>query len=242
MTGSNEFNEIFFKKIDEIENDISKGVKLEQISEKLKIEPVIKKKYINNGEDDDILNKIYLARNENKIQLIDENEFYILFQINKINKILPDLSDLSFKNKIINTIYLKEKYEYNKKIIDQINNKEFNYINFKEIANGKIENVTLESIKDDSRFVIDSIKLLYSLPLNHFTLVTDKEDQVYLVNIREIKINDLFNNSDLIKEYLNFSNNKIKNYLFESFDLIIEEKYTVNVNKKTLERVKNFFK
>ena len=80
------------------------------------------------------------------------------------------------------------------------------------------------------------------MPLNHFTLVTDKEDQVYLVNIREIKINDLFNNSDLIKEYLNFSNNKIKNYLFESFDLIIEEKYTVNVNKKTLERVKNFFK
>ena len=67
-------------------------------------------------------------------------------------------------------------------------------------------------------------------------------NNVYLININKITINNLFNNSDLIKEYLKLSNNKIKNYLFESFDLIIEEKYTVNVNQKTLERVKNFFK
>ena len=90
--------------------------------------------------------------------------------------------------------------------------------------------------------MVKTIKLLYTLPLNAFALVSDKMNNVYLININKITINNLFNNSDLIKEYLKLSNNKIKNYLFESFDLIIEEKYTVNVNQKTLERVKNFFK
>ena len=242
LTGSNEFNEIFFKKIDEIENDISNGIKLEELSKELKLQSIIKKNYVFTETGDDIHNKIYKKRNENKIQLIDENEFYILFQINEINKILPGLDDPNFESKITNILYAKSKYDYNKKLVDKINNKKFNYINFKEISNGMIENVELKSIKDDSKFSQDSIKLLYTLPLNAFALVSDKMNNVYLININKITINNLFNNSDLIKEYLKLSNNKIKNYLFESFDLIIEEKYTVNVNQKTLERVKNFFK
>jgi len=242
LTGSNEFNEIFYKKIDEIDNDISKGVEISELSKKLKIKPTIKKKYIFNKNNDEIHNKIYQKRNENKIQLIDENNFYVLFQINNIDKILPTLDDLNFKDKIINTLYLQKKNEYNKKIIDKINDKKFNNTIFKEISNGKIENIELQSIKDDDKFVINSIKLLYALPLGSYALVTDKKNNIYLVKLSKINISNLFRNSDLIIEYLNRSNQKVKNHLFESFDLLIEEKYEINVNQKTLERVKNFFR
>jgi len=242
LTGYDEFNENFFKKIDEIENDISNGVKIDVLSKKLKIQTIIKKNYILNEKGDEIHNKIYQKRNENKIQLIDENKFYILFQINKINEILPNLDDLNFKNKITNTLYTKKKYEYNKKIIDEINNKKFNYTSFKNISSGKIENIELKSIKDDNKFSTQSVKLLYSLPSNSFTLVNDKKDNVYLVKLNKVVINNLFNNSNLITEYISLSNNKIKNNLFESFDLLIEDKYKINVNQKTLERVKNYFR
>ena len=242
LTGSNDFDEVFFKKIDEIENNISNGVNLIDLSKQLRIKPIIKKNFILDEKGVEIHNKIYQKRNENKIQLIDENEFYILFQINEINKILPNLDNSNFKDKITNTLYTQKKYEYNKHIIDQINNKKFNYTTFKKISNGKIDNIELKSIRDDNKFTVDSVKLLYSLPINSFTLVTDKEKNIYLVMISKLTINNLFNNSDLITEYLNNSNKKIKNYLFESFDLFIEEKYKVNVNKKTLERVKNFFR
>jgi len=242
LTGSNDFDEVFFKKIDEIENNISNGVNLIDLSKQLRIKPIIKKNFILDEKGVEIHNKIYQKRNENKIQLIDENEFYILFQINEINKILPNLDNSNFKDKITNTLYTQKKYEYNKQIIDQINNKKFNYTTFKKISNGKIDNIELKSIRDDNKFTVDSVKLLYSLPINSFTLVTDKEKNIYLVMISKLTINNLFNNSDLITEYLNNSNKKIKNYLFESFDLFIEEKYKVNVNKKTLERVKNFFR
>ena len=242
LTGSNEFNEIFYKKIDEIDNDISKGMEISEISKKLKIKTIIKKKFISSENNDEIQKKIYQKRNDNKIQLIDENSFYVLFQIDSIAKILPTLDDLKFKDKIINTLYLQKKYEYNKKIIDKINNKKFNNTIFKEISNGKIENMELQSIKDDDKFAINSIKLLYSLPAGSYTLITDKKNNVYLVKVSKINISNLFINSDLILEYLTKSNLKVKDYLFESFDLLIQEKYNVNVNQKTLERVKNFFR
>jgi peptidyl-prolyl cis-trans isomerase D len=242
LTGSNEFNEIFYKKIDEIDNDISKGTEISELSKKLKIKLINKKKFISNKNSDEIHKKIYQKRNENKIQLIDENNFYVLFQIDNIAKILPTLDDLNFKDKIINTLYLQKKYEYNKKIIDKINDKKFNNTVFKEISNGKIKSIELQSIKDDNKFAMDSIKLLYGLPIGSYTLATDKKNNVYLVKVLKINISNLYKNSDLILDYLNRSNQKVKNHLFESFDLLIEEKYEVNVNQKTLERVKNFFR
>jgi len=242
LTGSNDFSETFFKKIDEIENDISEGMSIERISKKLKINPIIKNNYILNEKNDEIHNTIYKRRNENKIQLIDKNKFYVLFEINKIKKILPALDNLKFNNKIRNLLYAEKKYEYNKNIIDNINNKKFNEASFKKISKGMLKKIELKSINDNSKFEIDSVKLLYSLPINYFTLVTDKKKDVYLVKINKININNLFDNSSLIEKYTDRSNKKIKRYLFESFDFYIEDKYKVEVNQKTLERVKNFFR
>ena len=242
LSGSNEFNETFFKKIDEIENDISNGKEIDELSKKLKIQTINKKNFvpIQNGED--IHNEIYKKRNESKTQLIDKNEFYLLFQINKINKKLPNLDDLKFKDKVTNTLYLKKKYEYNRNIIDKINNKQFNNSSFEEVSNGMITNIELQSLQDDKKFSLDSVKLLYSLPVNTFTLVSDTEENIYLAKINGTTVSNLFKNSDLISKYLNQSNQKIKNHLLESFDLFIQDKYEITINQKTLERVKNYFK
>ena len=242
LSGSNEFDESFFKKIDEIENDISNGLKIDELSKKLKIKPTIKEKFIANENEDKIVNKIYQKRNENKIQLIDENEFYILFQIDKIDKILPTLDNLNFNNKIRNTLYEQKKYEYNRNIIEKISNKKFNDIDFRKISNDKIEKIELKKINDDNKFSGESIKILYSLPVNSFTLVTDKENNIFLVKINRINTNNLFKNSDLTSEYFQKSNQNIKDELFDTFDSYIEKKYKIVVNQKSLERVKNSFK
>ena len=242
LVGSTEFNETFFKKIDELENDISNGIEIDELSKKLNIQKIIKKNFIINEKEKEIHKKIYQKRNGNNIQLIDENKFYILFQINKVGNFLPTLSNLKFKDKIKNTLYQKKKYEFNKDIIDKINDKKFTNINFKQTSNGTIEKIELKSIKDDGKFSTDSIKLLYSLPVNSFTLITDKKNNVYLVRINRIITSNLFKNSDFISEYFNKSNQKVKDHLFESFDFYISTKYEIEVNKKTLERVRNFFK
>ena len=126
--------------------------------------------------------------------------------------------------------------------IEKISNKKFNDIDFRKISNDKIEKIELKSINDDNKFSGESIKILYSLPVNSFTLVTDKENNIFLVKINRINTNNLFKNSDLTSEYFQKSNQNIKDELFDTFDSYIEKKYKIVVNQKSLERVKNSFK
>ena len=43
-------------------------------------------------------------------------------------------------------------------------------------------------------------------------------------------------------EYANKLNSNTKNSILKSYDLFLNNKYDVTLNKKTLERVKNYFK
>ena len=115
LIGSDEFNELFFKKIDEIENKISNDVSFVEILDDLKIKSIKKEKYKPINEENSIEDKIYEKRNENNVQLIDENEFYVLFKINNINKIMPSIKNEKFLKKVQNSIFEENKYKYNKK-------------------------------------------------------------------------------------------------------------------------------
>ena len=154
LVETDEYNELFFEKIDEIENKISNGIKFKDIISKLKIQPTIKTNYISNSKNDETEEKIYQKRNEDKIQLIDENEFYLLYEISKINKILPNLDDENFRNKVTEILYEKSKYEYNFKLINDINNKKFNESNFvKSFSSNFLLLISLINLKLYSYFV-----------------------------------------------------------------------------------------
>ena len=242
LTGSDQFNELFFKKIDEIENKISNGIDFDDLLSDLKIIPIIKKNYIAKTNGNKIEEKIYAKRNENKILLIDENEFYVLYQINQINKILPSLNDETFKNKVTSILYAKSKFEYNQKLLDEINDKKFNQTSFDKLANWKIENIILDSINDNNRFSGSSVKLLYSRPINSFALIFDEKTDVFVAKIKKFYTTDITRDS---KEFLNYreqANIIIRDSLYSSYDNILDEKYNVTINQKTLERVKNYFR
>ena len=106
---SNEFNKEFFKKIDEIENSILNGFNIDQIKNKYNFATINKNNYASKNEEDEILNEIYLKRNQEKIQLIDKNDYYLLYEIKKINKILPDKNNTEFIEQVSKKLYLKEK-------------------------------------------------------------------------------------------------------------------------------------
>ena len=242
LTGSDQFNELFFKKIDELENKISNGIDFNDLLAELKITPILKKNYITKTNGDKIEEKIYAKRNENKIFLIDENEFYVLYQINKINKILPNLDNKTFKNKVTRILYEKNKFEYNQKLLNEINDKKFNQTTFDKLADGKIENIILDSINDNNKFSAASIKLLYAQPINSFTLIFDEKTDVFVAKIKKLYTNDISKGS---KEFLNYreqANIIIRDSMYSSYDNILDEKYNVTINQKTLERVKNYFR
>ena len=245
LVGTEEYNELFFKKIDEIENKISNGVKFKDIITELKIQPTIKTNYISNNKNDKTEEKIYQKRNEDKIQLIDENEFYVLYEISKINKILPNLDDENFRNKIRKILYEKSKYEYNFKLINDINKKNFSEGNFVNLSNdysSTIEQIQLSSVDDTSKFDINSVKLMYALKESSFTLVSDDEQNIYLAKIIKSNQKNIVKNSDDYEKYNDEANRTMKNNMYSSYDYLLNKKYKVEINQKTLERVKNYYR
>jgi peptidyl-prolyl cis-trans isomerase D len=240
LTGLEEFNQTFFDKIDDIENKISKNIDFKTIVRELDIEATVKKDYINLENKDTIENKIYNSRKD-KIEILEDDGLYILYQIDKVNTKLPNLKNANFKKQIINLLFQKEKYEFNKEILDQINTKEFNQISFDKLGKDVVEKIKLNSIKDSKKFEINSINILYSLPINSFTLIADEKDNIFLA--KTISFED--QNISSIVDFNAISNEasaQNRNSILQSYDYLLNSKYKVVVNEKTLERVKNYFK
>jgi peptidyl-prolyl cis-trans isomerase D len=243
LTGNIEFNDLFFTKIDEIENKISNNMNFEDLLLNLKIKPISKKKFIYSTKNNEIEKRIYQSKNDkNNLQLIDLGEYYVLFFIQNIEKKLPNLENKKTLDKITKYLFEKTKFEYNKNLLKNINDKKFNQISFKKLANNRIISIKLTSIKDDSKFEKNSIKILYSLPVKSFTLIADKDNNIYLAKIIKFNEQSIDKNS---KEYQAFSdqtNIKIRDNIYVSYDAFLNQKYEVKVNQKTLERVKNYFR
>ena len=239
----NDFNNEFFRKIDEIENSILNGSNIENIKKEYDLKLEYFTNYKNDEDGNDITKEIYKKKNEDKIQLIDKNDYYLLYEISKIDKILPIKTDLKFINRVKENIILKRKFEFNKDLFKKIQEKKINENDFLKISNGQknIKKVIIESINDVETFDKDSIKLTYSLPKESFALLTDTNNNIYLAKINNIFTKNLSKNDKVNKDYLAKSNNKIIEEIYSTYDLSLNKKYKINIFENTLDRIKNNF-
>jgi len=241
LIGLDEFNQQFFDEIDKIENKISQGSSFESIIEDLNVSVVEVKEFTPTTTKKINEDNIYSKRST-KINLIENEDNFLLYKIiNQYDKD-PDLTDETIKNGMRELVYQKGKFDKNKSILEEIQKKEFNNNKFREMGGFSIEYITLNSINDNERFEENSVKMLYSLPINSFTLVNDKENKIYLVKLISSKNNN-FNETD--ENYLNFvktQNTNTRKSILQSYDLLLNTKYQVQLNQKTIDRVKNYFK
>jgi peptidyl-prolyl cis-trans isomerase D len=142
LIGLDEFNQAFFDAIDEIDNKISKNTDFKTIINELNIKQITKKEYINLDNDLTIENKIYNSRKD-KIQILDDNGTFILYQIDKINSKLPSLTDEKFVEQIKKLIFQKEKFKFNKDILNQLDEKKFNEVSFNKLGKNGVEKIKL---------------------------------------------------------------------------------------------------
>ena len=241
LIGLDEFNQAFFDAIDEIDNKISKNIDFNTIINELNIKPIIKKDYINLENKETIENKIYNSRKD-KIEILEDNETFIFYQIDNINSKLPNINDDMFVKQMKKLLFQKEKFEFNKDILNKLDKKEFNEESFNKLGNGKVEKIKLNSVKDINKFEINSVKILYSLPINTFTLIADNKDNVFIAKIISYEDKKTSQNSNEFNAISNEASAKNRNGILKSYDYLLNSKYKVTVNQKTLNRVKNYFK
>jgi len=238
-----EFNENFFSKIDELENQILNGSNIIEISSSFGLKVKQIKGFVDKNNEELIFNEIYQKRNQEKIQILDKNDYYLLYEIDNIKKVLPEKNNVEFIESVKFQLFEQNKYDYNKDLLLKIQNKNFVNYDFVKLVdnNNLIKKITINSIKENNFFTSDSIKLLYSLAENNFLLIGDKDNNIYIAKIENVTTNDLSDKNDL-SSYNKLASNKIRNNLYSSYDLLMNVKYKININQNTLERLKNHFR
>ncbi len=241
LIGVEEFNQEFFDEIDKIENNISRGNTFNSLVENLDIDIIEVNEFSPDGNKQQNENLIFSKRSS-KIDLIESGDNFLLYNIEKEYDRAPDLSDEKINSEVRELIYQKGKFDFNKKIIEEIQNKKFDNNKFNELVSNDKEYGSINSVNDNKLFEINSVKMLFALPINSFALVNNSENKIYLVKITGSNKNQ-FNKED--EDYKSFVNNEFTNTrksILAAYDQLLTSKYQVQLNQKTIDRVKNYFK
>ena len=240
LLDTDEYNNEFFKIIDEIDNKILNNVDIKLIANQYDLEL----KNVNNYYPyDNEFELVYSKKADlGQVNLIDNNNHYLLFKINSIKNKLPDITSNEFREEIIIRLKNKFKFEYNKKLLEDIQNKKLNYEDLKDFTkSNSIETLSINSIDDNNKFSVDAIRLIYSLSEKSFVLINDALNNIYLAYIKDINSEERITEIEL-KNYLLKSNSEIRDTLYSSYDIYLGKKYEIKVFQNTLERLKNNFR
>ena len=239
LIGVDEFNQSFFDKIDQIEIDISNEVPFNSIVSNLNLKSTKVKDFLFSSDKNEVEKKIFELKGTD-FDIFELGDDYVLYKIQKNESREPDITNSQTKKEILDLIFQKNKFDYNTNLIEKIKNNEFNDNEFIQMGQQNIKTAQLNSIRDNKKFDINAVKILYSLPINSFTLINDEKENIYLAKVKDYQVELIDNNNEII-DYTNKQNSNLKNNMLKSYDLYLNSRYNVTLNQKTIERVKNFF-
>ncbi len=258
LIDSKEFNELFFEKIDEIENLIINGTNYKEIVKNYNLNVTTIKLINKDGNNEngiiqenisqDLVNKIFgLKFKEVKnIHLLEYGNEYTLLIIDEIKNSIPNITSKKFKEKIISSLINRDIIEYNTKLIAKIKTNSLTESDFVQLAKTSqidIKDISINGISDNNFFSTKSNNQIFKLQENNFTIVGEIEkNKIFLIRVKEIQKPYLDKTSDEYEKYYHETVIGLKNNIYTSFDHFINQKYKVEINYQTLERLKNYFR
>ena len=240
LIGLEEFNQEFFDEIDKIENKISLDDTFDNILKNINININKVKKYAPTSTKKINEDRIYSQRTSD-LDLIENGENFLLYSITNKYDQGPNLDDKTTKEELRELVYQKGKFDFNRSVLEEIQKKEFDDSKFLQMSNSSIESISLNSVRDNDKFEPNSVKILYSLPIGSFTLVNDKENIIYLVKLVNSKKNTFNKTDDDYLKFVNDQNTNNRKSILQSYDQLLNTKYQVQLNQKTIDRVKKLF-
>ena len=189
--------------------------------------------------------KIYNLKSINSPEVINlDNKYYIaeIFDVDKKNRTINDPevqealnAQLSFKTKI----------ENNTSIIKDISMGALDKEKFKKFASDnklEIKDYKIDSLKQNEIFSEGIIKRIFLTDDGKIDLITNNTlTKNFLVLGVSTDFKDLKKGSNKYEQYEAKARLNLINKIFQSHDNKLNQKYNVELNKKTIERVKNSF-
>ena len=253
LTGQKEYNEAYFKKIDEIENGVLDGMKMNNFIKEYNLsakvtEKVNRLKKNSEGKtianvDKELFEKIFNLKSINKPELINLNNEYYLSEILSIEKISRGLENKEIKDAIVSQLKFKNIIENNTKIIKEMSEGIFNKERFQKFSKEnklEIKKAVIKNIKDETNFSSGIIREIFKINDGKFQLITNSQLTKNYVILSEITERIPFNKSNKdYKLYKTKARLSLANKIYKDFDITVNNKYDVEINDNVLSRIKN---
>ncbi len=255
ISGSKEYNEAFFKQLDVIENNVLDGqsfdetikinnlklISLNKVNAKKENE---NKKKIENLSDN-FFKKIYNLKSIQVPEVINLDNKYYLVEIYKIDKKNRPFTDPDVQEALNAQLSFKNKIENNTSIIKDISMGAIDGEKFKKFAsenNLEIKEYKINNLKQNDIFSEGIIKRIFLTKDGKVDLITDNTlTKSFLILAINSEYKDLKKNSNDYEQYEAKARLNLINEIYQSHDNSLNEKYKVELNQRTIERVKNSF-
>ena len=252
LTGQAEYNEAYFKRIDEIENGILDGKKINDFTQEFNlslktINETDRNKKNKLGQDiikleDGLFERMFNVE-ANKASLINLNNKYFLSEVESINQITRNLEDEEIRDAITSQLKIKYIAESNIKIVKELSEGKFKkeqFDNFSKENNISIKNITLKNLEDETIFNKDIIREIFKVKDNELQLITDSTiTKNYIIYSVKTEFPPFDKNNKKFTEYETKAKLGFSNQIYGTFDAAINERYDVKINEKVLTRIKN---
>ena len=255
ISGGKEYNESFFKQLDIIENNVLDGQSFEEAAKtnnlriiefnKINAKKENEKKIKIENLPDNLFKKIYNIKMPQSPEVINIESKYYLAEIKdeeKKNKPMNDPEVLEALNAQLN---FKEKIETNTSLAKDISLGSFDGNNYKKFAddNGlKIKDYKINNLKQNDVFNEGLIKRIFLTQDGDINLITNSTlTKSFLISTKTTEYKKLDKNGNEFEQYEAKARLNLINKIYQSYDENANQKYKVEINQRTIDRVKNSF-
>jgi len=253
LVDNNEFNDLFFKKIDEIDDLIFGGEKLNYIIQKFNLKEASSFTINESGEEinskmntkipKQLVKKIFNIEEIEPIILTEDQNKYFIIELVKTESIQKGYEDDLIKKDIVLDLSKETKRKFISVIMDKINQNNFEKSDFDEFSKNEniiAKKVSLTNQNDDKILKKEIVKQIYGFPEKKVIIVNDIGlSENYLIYINKVKNVTIDNNSEEYQTYYTMSKNQTVNELYNTYESYIQKKYKVDINYQAVDSIKN---
>ena len=255
LTENNEISDLFFQKIDEIDDLIVGGENLDSILNKYNLGAAtittFKELDIENNSKEinkfplRLIKNVFAINETEPTILIADKDKYFVVEVIKTENIQRNINDKSVRKDILENLEIQTRAKFVSKIIEKINKNNFKKSDFDRLSyeeNVTIKKIRLENQNDNKILKKELISQIYAFPEKKIIVIADiglrESFLIYIDKIESVRVDQ---GSENYKKYFNLSKIQIAGNLYNTYDSYLKYKYKININQKALDNIKNNF-
>ena len=255
ISGNSQYDKAFFKQLDILENKILDGQVFEEASKENNLK-IISIKNIDSSKKnkegkiiknipDDLFKKIYTIKKEKSPEIIKIKNKYFLAEIKSIKINNRPMNDPEVLKTINAQLNFQNKIENNTSIMKDISLGGFNEVKIKKFAadnNLELKEYKISSLKQNEIFSEGIIKRIFLTKDGKVDLITDSTlTKNFLILAVKTEYDKIEKTSNEFEKYEAKARLDLVNKIYRAFDENLNQKYKVELNKRTIDRLKNSF-